>query len=117
MDDGQQLRNILKRQAKSYSKPATRLGDTLSQLMDSRISPQQSRFSSIVELWSQLLPPELYRHCKIADISGNLLKVQVDSPAYMYELRLCSFELLEQLQCQCPLARIKKIKFTIGVES
>ena len=82
--------------------------------MDERISPQQTRFSEVFETWNRLLPEELCGHCEIIDISGGQLKVQADSPSYVYELQLCSSELLEELQRQCPKARLTKIKFVAG---
>jgi hypothetical protein len=92
---------------------AARLGDIAKELMENRISPKQAKFGSIPEIWNQLLPEELHRHCKISDISGGQLKVLVDSPAYKYELQLCSSELLSELQQQCPRAHIKKIQFAV----
>ena len=91
-----------------------KLGDTLRELMEHQISPRQARLGPIFELWSQLLPTELARHCKLSDVSGGQLKVLVDSPAHLYELKLCSSELLEELQRQCPRAKIKGIKFVVG---
>jgi hypothetical protein len=85
--------------------------------MENRISPQQAKFGPIAEFWNQLLPEELRRHCKIADISGGQLKVLVDLPAYTYELQLCSSELLSELKRQCPRANIKKIKFVVGTKA
>jgi len=82
--------------------------------MTEQISPRQNRFGVVAELWSRLLPGELRRHCDIVDISGGQLKVQVDSPSYMYELQLCSSELLKELQQQCPRARLTKIKFVVA---
>jgi len=93
---------------------AVTLGECARELMKNRISPQQARFGSVADVWSQLLPDELRRHCKIADISGGQLKVLVDLPTYMYELQLCSSELVSELQRQCPRAHIKKIKFIVG---
>ncbi len=90
------------------------MGEVAKKLMESRISPQQAKFGSVPEIWNQLLPEELRRHCKIAGISGGRLKVLVDLPAYMYELQLCSSELLCELQLQCPRAHIKKIQFVVG---
>ena len=91
-----------------------RLGDAVQQLMDEHISPRQARFGAVAELWGRLLPVELCRHCEIVDISGGQLIVRVDSPAYKYELQLCSPELLEALQQQCPKARLTKIKFVVA---
>jgi hypothetical protein len=114
MDEEERLLNATRwrRSWKSYS--AANLGKVARQLMDERISPQQARFSEVAEVWSRLLPVELCGHCEIIDISGGQLKVQVDSPSYMYELQLCSSELLNELQWQCPKARLTKIKFVIG---
>ena len=93
---------------------AIRLDGAVEELIDNQISPRQASFDLVSELWSQLLPPELARHCKIAGISGGLLKVIVDSPTYMHELRLCSSELLKGLQQRCLRARIKKIKIVLA---
>ena len=114
INDDEQLRGAVKWQRKQYLDKAVRLGDVTRELMENRISPQQARFGPIADLWNQLLPDELRRHCKIADISSGQLKVLVDSPSYMYELRLCGSDLLGELQQQCPRAHIKKIKFVVG---
>lgn len=90
------------------------MGQVAQQLMDRQISPRQAVFSEVAETWRQMLPAELSRHCEIVDISGGLLKVRVDSPSYMYELQLCSSELLEELQQHCPKARLTKVKFVIA---
>jgi len=90
------------------------LGDVLSGLMESRISPQQERFGLIAEAWGQLLPAELCQHCKIAGVSNGRLKVRVDSSSYMYEMQLLSSELLKKLASQCPQAGIREIKFAVG---
>jgi hypothetical protein len=112
MDQDQQLLNIARWRTKSNR--TARLGDAVKQLMENQILPRQAKFGAIAELWSQLLPAELHRHCKLADVAGGQLKVLVDSPTHLYELRLCSSQLLEELQQQCPRARIKKIKFAVG---
>jgi len=114
MDEEERLLNATRwrRSWKSYR--AASLGQVAQQLMDKRISPQQARFSQIAEVWSGLLPAELCGHCEIVDISGGQLTVQVDSPSYMYELKLCSSELLEELQRQCPRVRLTKIKLVVA---
>jgi hypothetical protein len=68
----------------------------------------------VVVVWEQLLPAELRQHCKLAGISGGQLKVLMDSPVYLHELRLCGAELTRELQRRCPKARIRTIKFSIG---
>lgn len=114
MNEEQKLHSAVKCRKDRYMNGAARLGDVAKELMETRISPQQARFGSIPEIWNRLLPEELRRHCKIAGFSGGRLKVLVDLPAYMYELKLCSSELLSELKCQCPRAQIKKIQFVLG---
>ena len=114
MDEEERLLNATRWRKSWKSYRAASLGQVAQQLMDNRISPQQARFSEVFEVWSRLLPEELCGHCEIIDISGGQLTVQADSPSYVYELQLCSSELLEELQWQCPKARLTKIKFVVG---
>lgn len=97
----------------SESVKTVRLDNAVQQLLDGRFSPRQARFDLVAETWSRLLPAGLSRHCDIIDISRDRLRVQVDSPSYLYELQLCSTELLKELQ-RMPAARIKKIKFSLA---
>lgn len=93
---------------------AVRLGDTLNQLMEESLEPRHERAEAVTMLWHQLVPAEISRHCKIVDITASQLKVLVDSPSYMYELRLCSNDIIAELRRRCPQARIKTIKLAIG---
>lgn len=114
MDEGQQLENVLRRQKANRLDRAVRLGETVKQLLERRIAPQQRRLGPVLESWRAMLPEELNRHCRITGLSSGQLEVKVDSPSYMYELRLCSSQLLETLERHCPGARISRIKFSIG---
>ena len=116
MNEQKQLQQTMKRRAKRQMDGAVRLGECARELMENRIGPQQARFGPIADVWNQLLPTELRRHCKIAGISGGQLKVAVDLPAYKYELQLCSSELVSELQQQCPRAQIKEIKFVVAAD-
>lgn len=109
MDEGGRLRKTIMDRA-----GAVRLGDTLGELMERRITPEHARFGPVAEAWSRLLPTELGRHCRIAGMGGGRLKVLVDSSSYMYELSLCRAELLAQLQHECPRAGLRIIKIAIG---
>jgi predicted nucleic acid-binding Zn ribbon protein len=114
MEEIERLQNTLKCRRTRRPYDAFGLGQVAQQLMDRQISPRQAVFSEVAETWSQMLPAELGVHCEIIDISGGLLKVRVDSPSYMYELQLCSSELLEELQQHCPKARLTKVKFVVA---
>ena len=113
-DEDRQLQNIAKWRKSKKKNRVTKLGDTVKELMDNQISPRQEKFGPVVEIWNELLPTGLAEHCRVDAISSGQLKVLVDSPAFVYELRLCSPELLEQLQQKCSRARIKNIKVIIG---
>jgi hypothetical protein len=114
MDELEQLQNNLKYRRAKIPNGTVKLDDAVRQLLDEHISPMQAKYSEVAELWSQLLPSELCRHCEIVDISGGELKVRAVSPAYKYELQLCSSEILEELQQQCPRVRLTKIKFVVS---
>jgi predicted nucleic acid-binding Zn ribbon protein len=113
-DQNEQFRRIIRSRSEKKSGKTAKLGDVAEQLMNKRISPRQAKFGPVVEAWNQLLPAELREHCTIASVSSSQVRVVADSPSYVHELRLCSSELLEQLQRQCPAARITKIKVGVG---
>ena len=111
MEENLRLRNTGSRMMPQGS---IRLGDVVTKLLEKQISPQQAKYGRLADAWNQLLPAELKKHCRLADFSAGRLKVTADSSAYVYELQLCSSELLKQLQQQCPAAGITKIKVTMG---
>ncbi len=114
MDEIETLQKTLKcrRTRKPYS--AAGLGQVAQQFLDEQISPRQAIFSEVTEVWSRILPAKPGMRCEITDISGGQLVVKVDSPSYMYELQLCSSELLAELRRQCPKARLTEIKFVVA---
>jgi hypothetical protein len=114
MNEQEQLQQTMKWRAKRGMDGAARLGECARELMEKHISPQQARFGPVAEVWNQLLPTELRRHCKITGISGGQLRVAVDLPVYKYELQLCSSDLVSELQQQCPRVHIKEIKFVVA---
>ncbi len=91
-----------------------RLGKVARQLMDEQITSRHQRFDLVNEAWNRVLPEGLRRHCRLDGISNGQLKVLVDSPVYLHELRMCSGELLKELQKRCRSARIRKIRPAIG---
>jgi hypothetical protein len=114
MDEDTRLRNAVKWRAARKPYSAVRLDQAVRKLVEEQVLPRQARFSRVSEAWDRLLPAQLSAHCEIVDIAGGQLDVQVDSPSYLYELQLCSSELLDELQRQCPKARLTKIKFVVA---
>ncbi|MBW8015934.1 MAG: DUF721 domain-containing protein [Planctomycetes bacterium] len=66
--------------------------------------------AKIVDAWQELLPEEMTEHCSISKIEGGVIEVEVESGAYMHEMRLMSNELVEHLCDVCGQGKVKKIK-------
>jgi len=92
---------------------AAQLGEVLRELLEARICPGHDRAASVCAAWSELVPVELGRHCRVGGMLGGTLKVMADSPAYMYEMQLCSAELVRSLQQRCPAAGIRGLKIAL----
>lgn len=90
------------------------LSKVLEELVDKRFSKRQDKFGKITEVWSEILPSQLEKHCRIASVENGILKVKVDSPVYANELKWAADELVRQLKEKCPKARIREIKCTPG---
>ncbi|UCE98596.1 MAG: DUF721 domain-containing protein [Planctomycetota bacterium] len=115
LNDCEQLRDIAKWRRK-HPAQAAKLSSVIQELLETKISPLQTKFTLISELWTELVPLELRQHCRIVGISGDRLKVFVDSPSFASELRWYSSSLIEQIKQQCPSARIKDIRYVVGRE-
>jgi len=105
-----------KTQFRPRSEP-TLLADALMKMMEPRhtgISQRYEAASQLGEAWAQLLPPEMVRHCRVVDLSAGQLTVEVDSPSYMYELRISSHQLVEHLQRECPEAKLRAMKIVLA---
>ena len=98
------------------SQPAP-LAEVLAELMAPRrtgITQRYEAASRIGEVWAQVLPQELAKCCRIVDLAAGLLTVQVDSPSYMYELRISSQQLVEHLKRECPEAKLRAMKIVLA---
>lgn len=93
------------------SESSLSLGSSVREVMDEKIVPMIRKNEPVFLLWQQLIPDELCEHCRIVEISGGQIKVEVDSPSHCYTLKLLSGELLEGIRQSCPSARIKSIRF------
>ena len=110
MEEIERIQQAVKdRQFKRYDRTVM-IGSAAEQFITAQVIPRQKKYGDIIEVWEQILPDELNRHCEIVDVSGGQLKVKVDSPSHRYELHLCSSEILKELQKECPRARLTKIK-------
>lgn len=90
-----------------------RLGDAVGDVV-SRLAPVHARCDAVTEVWQDLLPDALRRHCRIEAIRRGRVKVVVDAASYMYELQLCKAELLAELQRLCPRAALRSISVSMA---
>jgi Dna[CI] antecedent, DciA len=84
------------------------LADAVDTYIKRRIG-QLRKNASVVDVWRELLPEELYEHSRIAGISGGVVRVEVDPGPYMHEFQLLSSELSGQLQRRCRSAGVRRI--------
>ena len=114
MNEDEQLRTLAAGRTKTRSDSTVKLADAIQRVMENKIAPRQERYNQVARAWKQILPPALLKHCRISNIHSGVVRVRVDSPAYIHELKLSSPELLKQLRQSCPRAKITKIQFFIG---
>jgi hypothetical protein len=109
------------------SREVSKLGDVVSDYISKQVGPRQSYFSALAEIWDELMPAGMQGHCALSDFSGGQLRVVVDSPVYLYELRLCQNELLRELQRRLRAVKrsgaggmvdiaqpVRQLKFVVG---
>ncbi len=106
MDDEERLLSIGAR--RSRAKKITRLGPSAQAYLDRR-DARLKKNCSVVDVWHQVLPQELYNHCRLTGISGGTLRVEAEPGPYMHEMRMLSGELVEHLQNRCRRAGVKRI--------
>ena len=94
-------------------KKATRLGLNARAYLD-RQDVRLRKNCSVVDVWGEILPTMLYEHCRLAGISGGILRVEAEPGPYMHQMQMVSGELLEHLQNQCRRAGVKKIVVVAG---
>ena len=107
-------RQRVSRDGTSGGGEAVRLGDAAEVFMEERAGPARRSSGSLEQAWAALVPGGLAGHCRLDGLRAGRLRVLVDSPAHLYELRLCSKELVARLRGLCPEARIREIRLAIG---
>ncbi|MBP8302540.1 MAG: DUF721 domain-containing protein [Phycisphaerae bacterium] len=90
-----------------------RLGDVLSEVMRP-LRRNADRTTRVQDAWFQVAPAGLAAHSRVCGVQAGRLRVQVDSSAYAYELRLCGRELVESMRALCPGMTIQTIQVSVG---
>ncbi len=92
----------------------TLLSEVLGPMVHERLSARCKQSVLLQQCWDEILPPELTDKCRIDEFSAGALKIMVDGPGYMHEMRLCKEELRGELNAAVPGIKIKEIKLSIG---
>jgi len=92
----------------------TLLSEVLGPMVHERLSTRCEQSVQLQQCWDEILPPQLADKCRIDEFSTGVMKVMVDGPGYMHELRLCKEELRSELNAAVSGVKIKEIKLSIG---
>jgi len=92
----------------------TLLGEVLGPMVHGRLSARCEHSVLLQQCWAEILPAVLAGKCRIDEFSSGVLKVMVDGPGYMHELRLCKEELCSELNAAVSGVKIKEMKLLIG---
>jgi hypothetical protein len=111
IDEEKLLRNGTKWQYRPRQ-TSTKLGKKADQYLNNNRLRFERNAQIIYEL-EGLLPDRLLMHCKIFDIVGKTLRMQVDPGPYMFELRTESPELIEGLRRKYPRCGINRISLIV----
>jgi hypothetical protein len=115
MDEEGRLRNVTqKAQAIVRARRPRLLGEAVNRYIAERIEPQQEASDSVTAAWREVIPQNLSRFCRVAEIVHGRVRIVVSSPSYLHQLRLSGPRLLSQLQARCGRKAVKEIKFEIG---
>jgi predicted nucleic acid-binding Zn ribbon protein len=115
MDEEGRLRSVTQRaQAIAKARKPRLLAEAVNQYIAQQVQPRQGAADNITEAWKEIVPQNLAAFCRLAEISRGRVKIVVNSPSYMHQLRLSEAELLRKLQERCGRRDVKSIRFEIG---
>ena len=69
-------------------------------------------YDKIERIWQNLLNEKERRHTKLFGIKEGTLSVHVDSPAWLYQMKIRQTKILKQMKDEIP--GLKHIRFKIG---
>ncbi|HIJ72073.1 MAG TPA: DUF721 domain-containing protein [Planctomycetes bacterium] len=94
-------------------KKAARLGLNTRAYLDKQ-GALLRRNCAVVDVWEEVLPTNLYEHCRLSGISGGVLRIETEPGPYMHQMSMVRDELLEHIQNRCRASGIKKIAIVAG---
>ena len=109
MDDDERLNSIVQRQTAPLEYEAQGVGAIFDKYIKEGLR-RHKRQRRIVDLWEEMLPRELAKRCRLVSLLRGVLKIEVETGPYMFEMQSISQSLLEKLQQNCPGAGVDSIK-------
>jgi hypothetical protein len=95
--------------------PAPTFGADLVTFFKRSVQKRQTKFGSISDCWSTLIPSTLLEHTALESFTRGTLCVLVDSSSHLYELRtLLLSGLQEQILLACKSSGLRKITLKHG---
>lgn len=107
-DEDHRLRGALGWQKKKRV-TTSRFGDSAKEYFGNRLG-RLKKNAEVVDALNEVLESQFGDHCRLAGISGGVVRLEVDPGPYMHEMKLMSSELIELLQRKCPRAGLRSIK-------
>ena len=86
-----------------------RLGDEITSYLKQHHRAFEKN-AAIIDVWPQIVPELLQRHCRLDKRVGNTLYVQVMPGAYMHQIRMMTDEILEKMKQLAPRCGVRKIR-------
>lgn len=91
------------------------LGDALASYLAKSGLTRATGVQPLQKIWQEAVGSEAAQHTRATSLRGGVLRVEVDSAAWLYELsNSCQEELLEKLRAQMPGRRVLEVKFRLG---
>ncbi len=112
INDEQLLRIAKTRKSKKFAK-TTLLGELARTFVKQKVTPANKRTAKIMAMWPNIVTGDLAKHSKASQFVNGTLTVVVDSPPYLYQMRLVKQQFIQKLRKK-GVASIKNIRLVIG---
>lgn len=86
--------------------------DIVRQVFEKMVQGQAGPQDKLERIWLSILREGEEKHLKLLGLKNDTLFVDVDSPAWLFQMRIRKKKILEKFQEQIP--EIKNISFKIG---
>lgn len=86
--------------------------DIINKVIGDIAEQNPSSYDKVDRIWQNLLSKQELEHTKLSGIKEGTLAVCVDSPAWLYQMRIRQTRILKQLKEE--ISDIKHIRFKIG---